>query len=249
MRILWDNKMYEGILDVSSEAANFPKENLRMRNLVPKYRTLALTAQTVTIDAGVGEVITAQSAAVAGHNLTISATVEIQAIASGGSWGSPALDETITYRSGIMMKYFTGASYRHWRFKFEDLSNADGFIELGQLFFGQYLQMDPSSAVEFPMEHQRTDESFFTITGQLYVDKGVQIRGISYSFERVGNAMKVLTEVFWNNVGKHTQFFFANYDTNFTVIGPIYMALVKDITFGHLPRDKWKFGLSLQEVF
>jgi len=245
MRILYNNRVDDFTLTPSTEDPNFVASELSDTRLANTWRTTAITAQTIVIDAAVA--ISCDSIAIAAHNFTASATIKIQA-ATADSWGAPPLDETITYRSGIMVLYFTSSSYRYWRFYFDDTTNTNSYLEVGRLFLGEYLQFDPSSIYEFPEERARDDVTQFSPGNQMYVDKGVQYKRYKYSFPATGDTMKASMDAVYTEVGKFKPFFFMNFDTTYTVIEPIYAVLENNLTWNKIQVNKWDYSLIVREV-
>lgn len=246
MRILYDNLWDDYTLTDSHEDASYPAENTQDVRLVKVWRTETASAATIAIDAGTGLTITCDCAAVIAHNFTASAGVFVQA-ATAPTFAAVALSASITWRDGPMVGYFSSGTFRCWRFSFDELTNADGYYEVGRLFLGAYLQVDPSSMVEFPEEHTRTDRQAFSRTGQFYGDQGVGYKQLDYRFEWASNSAKTLIETMWDTVGRHTPLLIMNYDTTFSVIEPLYAVLVEDITFEHRRYDRWNFGMKLRE--
>ncbi len=191
--------------------------------------------------------LTADSAAILNHNLSADATIKIQGN-DFDSWNGPPLDTTMAWREDTIVTYMSSASYPFWRFYIVNQNVDDGYFEVGRFMLGEYLQMDPSSLVEFPEKHPRNDRQAFSKSNQLYADQGSGWRELKYKFEHSTDAMKQKIETMWDLNGKHTPLLLLNYDSNFTVIPPLYCAIVKDIVFDHLRFDKWNFNLDLKQV-
>lgn len=245
MRFLWENDLDSGTLTASTEDPNFVASSLVDTRLTTIWKSMTVGSQTIVVD--LTNAASVSAIAIANHNFTASVTALIEGNSSD-SWGAAPVSETITYRSTIMMLFFTAASYRYWRFSFDDPTNTDGFISVGRLFLGEYLQADPSSLIEFPEEHIRTD-SFQTSEGnQLYADEGIGYNIYRYSYRRVEDTQKGNIESMHDTVGKHKPIFFTNFDTAYTVIEPIYCQIQNDITFRYFGGSKWDYDLTLREV-
>jgi len=246
MRILYNNLWDDYDLTESHEDANYPVENTQDIRLAKRWRTETASAASIVIDAGTGATITCDTCAVIEHNFNASAGVFIQANATD-SWAGASLSAQVSYRAGPMVLFFTSSAYRFWRFSFDHLTNADGYYEIGRLMLGAYLQIDPSSMVEFPEKHPRSDRLSFSISNQPYTDEGMGHKELSYQFQYAGNTMKASMVTLWETVGKHTPLLLMNYDTTYTVIEPLYCSIVDDMEFSHLKHDKWNFNLELRE--
>ncbi len=247
MRIIYSNLWDLYTLTESQEDANYPVENTQDTRLVKVWRTDTASASTIVLDAGTGSTITADSCAVINHNFSGSSETKIQAHASD-SWGSPSVSTVVTFRAGTMVLFFTSASFRFWRFSFDDTTNTDGFYEVGRLMLGEYLQVDPSSLVEFPEKHVRNDNVAFSRSNQHYADQGSGWKELSYQFQDSDDTMKGKVEVMWGSVGKFIPILLMNYDTTFTVVEPLYASITNDLTFGHKKFDRWDYSINLREA-
>lgn len=190
MRILWDNQydLSGNTITANSESSVYGLSNLEDYQLVKVYRSTGDAAEWVKIDAGAGNTITATCAAICSHNLTSGATIKIQGH-TADSWAGPDVDETFTHDDGDMVKTFSSASKRYWRFSFADGSNPDGYIEIGRLFLGTYLTLD-NPHTDFPYEVIDTSIVDSSITGQSYGDEGVTIRSYSFNWNHWTNTEK-----------------------------------------------------------
>ena len=246
MRILYSNLWDDYSLIESQENSSYPVENTQDIRLVKTWRTQTPSAATIYLDAGTGVTISCDCAAIIEHNFSGSASIVVQA-ATASTFANIALSANVAYRAGIMVVYFSSGTFRFWRFNFSDTGNSDGYYQVGRLFLGAYLQVDPSSLLEFPEEHIRTDRVIFSRSNQLYGDEGVGYKQVHYKFEWASSSAKTLIETMWNNVGRKKPLLIMNYDTTFSVIEPLYCAIVEDITFEHKRFDRWHFELSLRE--
>ena len=191
--------------------------------------------------------ITVDSAAILNHNLSADATIKIQGN-DFDSWTGPPVDETMAWRAETIVTFITSVSYPFWRFLITDPNVSDGYFEVGRFVLAEYLQIDPASLIEFPEKHVRNDLQSFSRSNQLYADQGSGWKELSYQFVNAADSMKDSVETMWNAVGKKKPILFMNYDTSFSVIGPLYCAIINDMTFNHKKYDKWDFGLDLREV-
>ncbi len=191
--------------------------------------------------------LTADMAAILNHNLSADATIKIQGN-DYDSWEGPLLDTEMTWRDGPIVTFMTSASYPFWRFYIINQNVEDGYFEVGRFMLGEYLQVDPSSLVEFPEKHPRNDRQAFSKSNQFYADQGSGWKELKYKFVNTNDTMKDKIETMWNLNGKHTPLLLMNYDTNYTIHEPIYVAIIKDIVFNHLLHDKWDYNLDIRQV-
>jgi hypothetical protein len=221
--VLWNNLWDLYTLTESQEDASYPSENTQDIRLVKVWRTQTASAATIAIDVGTGLTITCDAAAIVAHNFTGSAGIAVQA-ATAPTFAAIAYSANVTYRAGPMVVYMSSNTYRCWRFSLSNTTNPAGYYEVGRLFLGTYLQVDPSSLIEFPQEQIRTDNVVFSRDGQLYADEGITYKQLRYKFEEASPTAKTLIETMWAGsagVGKFKPILLMNYDTDFTVIEPL----------------------------
>ncbi len=246
MRIIYQNLWDDYTLVESQEDANYPVENTQDVRLAKVWQTETASAATIYIDAGTGSTITCDSAAILNHNFTASAGIVVQA-STAATFTPVHLSANVTYQSGPMVVFFTSGAHRFWRFSFDEITLAAGYYKIGRLMLGEYLQVDPSSLVEFPEKHVRNDRQAFSKSNQFYADQGSGWKELKYKFVNTNDTMKGKIETMWDLNGKHTPLLLMNYDTSFSILPPLYCAIIKDITFGHLLHDRWEYNFDLRE--
>lgn len=190
--------------------------------------------------------IKANCAAILNHNLSADATIGIQGN-DYDSWNGLTV-ETMTWRADTIVTFITEASYPFWRFTITDPNVEDDYFEVGRFFLGTYVQISPSSLVEFPVKHVRNDRTMWSRSNQLYADQGVGWKELHYKFPRSTNSMKSSVETMWGSCGKFKPILVMNYDTTFTIIDPLYCVVVENIVFTHLKHDFWSYDLHLREA-
>ncbi|KKL62922.1 hypothetical protein LCGC14_2180300, partial [marine sediment metagenome] len=206
-----------------------------------------LTAKDLILDLTYLNKLTADAAAIVNHNLSADATIKIEGN-DYDSWNGPPVSETMTWRAETIVKFITSVSYPFWRFSITDPNVSGGYFEVGRLVLGEYLQIDPSSLVEFPEKHPRSDQMLFSLSNQPYGDEGVEHKELDYRFEHAGGTTKTAIETMWNSCGKFKPLLLMNYDTSYATIPPLYASVTNDIIFEHLKFDKWSFDISLREA-
>jgi len=248
MRILWDNEVDKYTPLFTSERGNFPGLSVQDIRLAVPWRTVSDTGESVIIDAGVGETITASCAAIAAHNLTAGATIKIQAN-NTSSWIGPPVDESFAHSSEIMTHFFGSAAYRFWRFYFDDGSNPDTYIEIGRLFLGTYLQMPPvEPGVEIP--RATTSVSTHSITGQTYGDKGVQYRIPAFSFPLIIEAERGAIDSMWAAVDNVKPVFLLIWEDSLNVVAAMYAKIDQEnISWRKLEALTWTVNIAFREEF
>lgn len=250
MRILWDNRADDYTLEASSAAANFPVTYLQNIHLAKRWRATGDSDEYIIIDAGDGNTLNPTAAAIAGHNLTSGTTVKIQGNATD-SWGSPTVDETITWRSGTMVHFFTGSALRFWRFHFADASNPDEYIEIGRLFLGTYLQM-PGVEPAFDLPRRSTATVAASITGQVYVDRGISYLNPAFMFPVITDDERGDIDEMWAGVENATPIILVVWSESLDTQPPIYCVLDQEALpwrKSAFPGLSWEVSMQFREVF
>jgi hypothetical protein len=154
--ILSDAGTFTGSLAVGDMSL----QNLKAINLFQKYRTNDLSA-VVNID-----MLSAQSIdfiSIVAHNGTASATVTIKAgtTSAASDYTSGALSlltgDDMGYSLNSFASKFTNQNYRYWKLEFSDVSNPDGFLEMGRVYLSKCFQ--PNKNAIWGMEEGYRDDS------------------------------------------------------------------------------------------
>jgi hypothetical protein len=122
--------------------ANYGSERLLDRNRNTYWQSSGIVTEHIVIDYGAATQFTA--VLICDHNLTDSAVVKIQANASD-SWGSPSYDNTISTITDPLIVY-ADQTYRYNRWYFEDSTNPDGCIKIGNIMHTTYLALEQCNA-------------------------------------------------------------------------------------------------------
>lgn len=165
MRLMYENlvDLSETTLSASSQAAGYPvsliKDTLRKR----AWRATDSTQEHVIMQVPAGKTVSAF--AITGHNLSLTATVELWKSANGSTYTyvdqidiSPSTASGYgvgfygyggyggTDQSGVLVGstqalFFTGVSstsFPYWKAIFKDPNSADFYIKCGRIFLGNY---------------------------------------------------------------------------------------------------------------
>jgi len=126
----------------------FSGEKLRDYNRDTSYRSGDVTG-TKTIVFDMMSAMSANSIIIYDHNFTSAATITLEANATD-SWGTPAFTETIPWATLKILRYLAATpSYRYFRLSITDSSNPDGYIEIGELFLGEYMELTRTALPQF----------------------------------------------------------------------------------------------------
>lgn len=250
MRIIYNNLVDSvDVLSESSENSAYPSSNVQDTRLVKVWRTVGgdLSSQSIVFDAGATNTFTVDCAAILNHNFTNAATLKFE-MHTADSWGTPDLSETLTWRSGVILKFFTSTTKRFMRFFFTDAANTDNYLEIGRLFASVCLQITPSSLSDFTISNVRTDRVSDSISNQMYSDIGVGFRTFNYSFPKTEYTMISSLRTAWDTVGMYKPFIFLNFDTRYTEIEPAYVRFNGNFTEEWKPHNMINYSLELRET-
>jgi len=249
MRIAYTNiidDLAASALTASTYISGFPKENVQDQRLGTQWKTSTATSQTMVIDYGTSA-SAVLTAAVIGHNITTACTVLIQANASD-SWGSPSVSTAMTVLSASrMIIYYFGSAqnYRYWRFSFAGQAS----LEIGRLWLSSYIQVDPTSTLGFTVTKKRSDNVQYGKNRQKFATEGTGWRAVNMSFPRTQNTALSNMLTFYDTVGKHSSFIFANFDSirTYEIVDPMYCSINNEVGFTHTRGMKFEYSLALEE--
>jgi hypothetical protein len=247
MRIAYTNLVDGGTVTANSEDPQFVDDNVQDQRLAKAWRTLSTTGITCVVDLATAQ--TVNTVAVLGHNITTAATVTIQANASD-SWGAPTYSTTLTALDGAILRYLDSAeTFRYWRYTFEDPTNTENYLQIGRLWLGDFLQIDPSSTVDFTVSKKRNDVVSYGRGLQKFGTPGVGWREFNFEFRRHEATMLTAIQTMYDTVGNHTSMIFCNFDTlrTYPIVEPCYVSIVGDIDFKHRRSMAFDYSLRLEE--
>lgn len=277
MRISYKN--YIDSLSASSIVASavdtgFDVSHIQDQRLSYPYRATA-SAITITIDLSslVEEEI--NTLAILGHNLSSSASI-IFDFNNTNSWPGE-YQETLTWNEGIILKFLSGyidtdadyllseaesymiseagsfiitsSGYQYCQIQISDPTNIDGYIQIGRVWLGDYLNIDPSSLLDFKVIKKRSDVVIYGKDRQKFALPGVGWRRIELNFPRTKSDMVDNIFAMYKEIANHKSVIFCNFDTirDYQIVEPIYCSIDGDIIFKHTQRMGFTYSLLLEE--
>lgn len=128
-----------------------------------RYRSAALGApNTIAVDLGSAQEV--KALIIHDHNFTAAATLLLEAddaatFDSGGG-GAAQFSEALIWNSEKIVHYLSVATTkRYWRLSVTDASNSDGYIEIGEIYLGSYLELTRTYANGFSEDNSFLMES------------------------------------------------------------------------------------------
>jgi hypothetical protein len=192
------------VITASSSDPAFPSSNLKHPFRSKRWRSTDPDSENVVFDMITTEEI--DSVVILwpkedGIRLSDTAVVKIQANATD-SWGSPAVDQTLTIDNTYMVAshYFsTDQSYRYWRVVIEDVGNPYGYVELGMVWLGKSLSIqNAQNGFKFVLEDGSKSSS--NDFGHVYVDEYPTLAGLSLSYKFMDyDEVQILENAFREN--------------------------------------------------
>jgi hypothetical protein len=277
MRISYNNyldSLAASSLTVTSVVSGYPVTNIQDQRLGMTVRSTELSTFSIIIHAD--DYISAgkdpvSMFAIVNHNFTSSATITLSRNYINSWPGATSL--TFTYNEGIIVSYFSETSayivmedgsrlitesgdpiiesldYRYYKLGASDTGNTDAFIEIGRVWFGDYLTISPSSLLDFKVTKKRSDIVIYGKDRQKFGLEGVGWRAFSFSFPVSDHTMAASIVEMYKTAGNHMSMIFSNFDTlrGYDLVEPCYVSIVGDLVFQHHQRMKFSYSLELEE--
>lgn len=244
MQILYDNKALTAAVSRSTENSYYPVTNLQDPRLSRKFRTIDAAGEYVKFSTR----ITASRFAILGHNISETTTIILQGNDTD-IWTTPSFEETLTWKSGIILHSFTEVAYNYWRLYMDGGSNS--YFDIGLLYLGTYLQL-PDMKADQEIADETTAEVTISSGGQAYGDEGYDYRAPTINFPGVTNTQRDGIRAMWSMVKNVRPVISVVWANRTDMETPIYGILdQKEIKFkksdSHL--YPWSTTLQLREVF
>jgi len=141
-RVSYTNLVDSATVTGSTEVTNLEDDNIKDNFVAFPWRTTGDSDENIVIDLGSAQQVTV--CGIFGHNFSSGATVHLEAH-TADSWGTPAYGPTTLTLvtdplSDVLPKivFFLDQTYRYWRIRVQDASNADGYLEIGRVWLGTY---------------------------------------------------------------------------------------------------------------
>lgn len=253
MRIAYNNfidALESTAIAASSEDTSYPATNVQDQRLAVKWHSEDATEHTIIFD--LGATAACSIFAVMSHNLTPTGTVTVVGnddIASGLTWvtSGESSTQTITYNANMMVRFVTPISNRYWKFTFS--GQTQNGIEIGRLWIGNYIDIDPSSTNDFQVIKKRDDIVVYGRGRQKYASVGDGWRRFELSFPRTAGTTLTAIQTLYDTVGNHSSFIFCNFNDlrTYPLVDPCYVSIDGEIGFTHTKRQFYTYSLSLEE--
>lgn len=249
MRIAYTNDWDNENLIVSSENANYPGSNVQDSRLSKVWRTTGTSALAfLTVDNS--SVYTdGRFASIINTNLTTAGSVTFQASTSSGfgSYNFKQLTRLNDYWYVGFPSTFT-MQKRYWRVEISDTGNPDGYIEVGRVWVGDYIDVVKSVSPTFPEYRKDTSEFDQSYGGQHYGDEGIILRNYKFNFPYFNSTNKDDIVTFIEDVKKTKKFVMILDEDDMTKVKPLYCFVNRDVQFDHIYQYQWSAKISFMEA-
>ena len=192
--------------------------------------------------------------AIMGHNISEGAAITMQAN-DFNEWnytdgsGSSIIQHALTWDDETILKMITATKKQYVKFTINDPNNDDAKLKIGRFWLGRYLDIDPASLDNFTVKKKRTDDVTMGVNMQKFAAVGTKYREFDLKFPQTCSTMVTAIQTMYDHVGNHSSVLFCNFDTlrNYEIVEPVYCSIVGDLSFTHKGRQKYEYGLRLQE--
>jgi hypothetical protein len=245
MRLHWKNLIAGASLTATNGDPNYPVSALLDIHLTNVFRFVDLTGGNIDIDLGSAQAVS--SVGIIG-NLTASATITLKGNSSV-SWTSPPVNETMVAADRNLMHYFTETSYRYWRIEITDSGNPEGYIEVANIFLGNYLQMPPV-APDSSHEDESMSSRQFSPNGQPFSVVRPQRQRFSFTYPAVSESERQALRGAFAEVGIHTPVWLVVWENSFDVQEPAYVLFEENFLRWRKNKENgllWETDLSFVE--
>lgn len=255
MRIIYNNlidTLVPAAITASSEYSTYYIENVQDQRLTTKWISDSTTTQTVIFD--LGSTVATSIYAIAGHALNTGVAVTVvgndDIATSGGAlvWVTTGQSsvQTIVYNSEIMLTFVAPITNRYWKFTFANLTVP---AEIGRIWIGNYLTIDPASLDDFTVTEKRSDVVLYGRNRQKYASPGIGWREFNLAFPKSNSAMVTNISSMYSAVGNHSSLIFCNFDIirGYAIVEPCYCSIDGDMVFTHVGNQNYTYNLKLVE--
>ncbi len=238
MIFLYDNKVDDFTVTALSCETGFAAINVQDQQLTKAWRSTGTSSEWLAVDLGT-TTVPINHVALAGHNFSSGATITFQ-MSSESNFASTALSTGLTYRAGIIMEAVTATTKRFARWKVDDTSNGDGYIQIGRGAMGTKLEISDYASPE--IQTKMIDSSIVkrSLSGQIFGDRGTITDTIeNVAFPITTQSVKIQIETMFDDVKTVDPIFLQIYKDKSTDFMPFYGTFNESPSFEHIEKLTW----------
>lgn len=209
---LWDT----ATLTANSAATGFPAANTTTRHFDEAWRSTGLSAEWLKADLGADTAIKAIAIRYSNLRVGDSLSIQAQTAANGDDWdGTPALtvDLSITITAAMVSKglivynWSAAQTARYWRILMTATGHADGYIRVGRVYLGSYVEPSLDYDKDYSVEDVDPSTIIESETGHKFVNALSTYKRIALAFSSMSAADKAIFEALRDALGKKYAFF------------------------------------------
>lgn len=217
-----------------------------------------LATKTLTYSSDYAKHFDVEVGSILGHDISPEADILFE-LNDWDEWnytdgsGSSIIQNTMTWNEDNILTFLSSRVKRKYaRFSINDPNNDAGVISVGRIWLGEYLDISPSSLLNFRVGETNSDRVINGINQQKWADEGVNWRTFELQFPRmIATAKSVLEKVrtMYRTVGNAHSLIFCNFDIirDYPIVEPVYCTIQGDINFSHRRSQKYEWAISLKE--
>lgn len=220
MRLIANNLVLTSTITPSTESPFFPASNLTNQLRSKRFRTTSKSTQNIVFDFGSAKAVNSFIMLLPKEgtiNLTESATIKIQANATN-SWGSPSVDQTLTYDSDYrQLTYFWSSdqTYRYWRLTISDGSAVNDYVEISKVILGDSVDM-PGLQNGFNLDKVDGTKKLSNEYGTGYFDEYPILKTMKFNWKTLTTTEIEILDQLFEVYGSHTGMFLTIDETSNT---------------------------------
>ena len=189
------------VIGGGTASGDFNINNVNTDLVEQAYRSTATTI-TIQCDTQISQGIFNDTLAILNHNLTRSATVQMLA-SNSVTFATVGLNVNLNVETENMYWISPNLpfnSYRYWRLQISDVTNTDGYIQLGTIIFGSSIIFSGECFVD-EVTRRKTHfadrirtEGFSSVSNDRALKRAVSLtfRRLNYNYDNYPNLIKVI---------------------------------------------------------
>lgn len=200
IRFLYSFAFDDAAITSSSESGDLLDDNVVTDFVAEKWRTTGVTSEWIRFDLGSAQQV--NCVGLYGHNLSAGTTITLQANSSD-DFADPPFSEGLTWHGTRITHCFAPQTYRWWRLVLADADNPDGYLEIGRIAAGVFLEPGVNYRDDYRRIRRDPSEKLPTAGRQNYHRQKQQYWEYRLYFEALPGADQSLFETMFEAVGTH----------------------------------------------
>lgn len=244
---LWDT----ATLTAYSSATGFPASNTTTRHFDEAWRSTGLSSEWLKVNLGSAQAITA--IAIRYSNLRVGDTLSLQGHASD-SWSAPSVNVSVTITAAMVSKglivynWSSSQTYQWWRILMTATAHPDGYIRVGRVFLGAFVEPERDYEKDFVLEDIDPSGILEAESGHKFVNELSSFRRIHLAFGSMSAADKAIMEALRDALGKKYAFFVELDPTSDLTDESYYVSCASGWTIKHIYGSQlYSMDITLDE--